>query len=102
MTAEARMRHTCILGQTGTGKSTLLESMVAQDIEAGKAFVSSTRMAIWSRESAYFMSNKLVDFFKQRQIENCALGLRDFLIQANLKIFAWDKDQKSGRPEGGY
>ncbi|MBV5340747.1 MAG: type IV secretion system DNA-binding domain-containing protein [Deltaproteobacteria bacterium] len=31
-----RMRHTCILGQTGTGKSTLLENMLIQDIEAGK------------------------------------------------------------------
>lgn len=31
-----RMRHICILGQTGTGKSTLLENMLIQDIEAGK------------------------------------------------------------------
>ncbi|MDP2103667.1 MAG: type IV secretion system DNA-binding domain-containing protein [Candidatus Gracilibacteria bacterium] len=31
-----RMRHMCILGQTGTGKSTLLENMLVQDIEAGK------------------------------------------------------------------
>ncbi|RJQ24333.1 DUF87 domain-containing protein [Candidatus Parcubacteria bacterium] len=35
MADDARMRHTCILGQTGTGKSTLIESMVVQDIEAG-------------------------------------------------------------------
>jgi len=33
---EDRMRHMCILGQTGTGKSTLIENMLAQDIEAGK------------------------------------------------------------------
>lgn len=31
-----RMRHLCLLGQTGTGKSTLLENMLVQDIEAGK------------------------------------------------------------------
>ncbi len=31
-----RMRHMCILGQTGTGKSTLIENMLVQDIEAGK------------------------------------------------------------------
>lgn len=33
---EDRLRHTCILGQTCTGKSTLLEAMVLQDIEAGR------------------------------------------------------------------
>jgi len=31
-----RMRHTFIIGQTGTGKSTLMESMVLQDIRAGR------------------------------------------------------------------
>ena len=30
-----RMRHTCLLGQTGTGKSTLLENMIVQDIHNG-------------------------------------------------------------------
>lgn len=33
--ADDRMRHTCICGQTGTGKSTLMESMILQDIRAG-------------------------------------------------------------------
>lgn len=36
MTNDARMRHTCILGQSGVGKSTLLEDMVLQDIDAGE------------------------------------------------------------------
>jgi hypothetical protein len=31
-----RMRHAFIMGQTGTGKSTLLESMIVQDIRAGR------------------------------------------------------------------
>jgi hypothetical protein len=31
-----RMRHTFIIGQTGTGKSTLMESMILQDIRAGE------------------------------------------------------------------
>lgn len=30
-----RLMHTYILGKTGTGKSTLLETMIMQDIEAG-------------------------------------------------------------------
>ncbi len=34
--AEDRMRHTFILGQTGTGKSTLMESMILQDMRAGR------------------------------------------------------------------
>jgi hypothetical protein len=33
---EARERHTCILGRTGTGKSTLMLNMALQDIESGK------------------------------------------------------------------
>jgi hypothetical protein len=34
--ADDRMRHTFVIGQTGTGKSTLLESMILQDIRAGR------------------------------------------------------------------
>jgi hypothetical protein len=33
--ADDRMRHTFLIGQTGTGKSTLMESMILQDILAG-------------------------------------------------------------------
>ncbi len=31
-----RMRHTYVMGQTGTGKSSLLENMIVQDIKAGR------------------------------------------------------------------
>jgi len=34
--AEDRMRHCFIMGQTGTGKSTLMETMIVQDITAGR------------------------------------------------------------------
>lgn len=33
---EARFRHTYVVGQTGTGKSTLLVNMILQDIERGR------------------------------------------------------------------
>ncbi|MDD5165612.1 MAG: DUF87 domain-containing protein [Candidatus Pacebacteria bacterium] len=33
---EDRMRHFYVIGQTGTGKTTLLKNMIIQDIEAGK------------------------------------------------------------------
>jgi type IV secretory pathway TraG/TraD family ATPase VirD4 len=36
MTDEDRRRHIYILGQTGTGKSTLLGNMIIEDIQAGK------------------------------------------------------------------
>lgn len=36
MTREDRRRHFYIIGQTGTGKSTLLKQMVKQDIESGE------------------------------------------------------------------
>ncbi len=36
MDSDSRMRHTFIIGQTGTGKSTLMENMVLQDIEADR------------------------------------------------------------------
>jgi len=36
MTDEDRRRHLYIIGQTGTGKSTIMKNMIAQDIRAGK------------------------------------------------------------------
>jgi hypothetical protein len=36
MTDEDRRRHLYIIGQTGTGKSTLMKAMIKQDIESGK------------------------------------------------------------------
>ena len=36
VSVEDRMRHTFILGQTGAGKSTLMESMILQDMRAGR------------------------------------------------------------------
>ncbi len=38
LTTENRLRHTYCIGASGTGKSTLLLSMVCQDIEAGRGF----------------------------------------------------------------
>jgi hypothetical protein len=35
VTPEDRLRHLYVIGQTGTGKSTLLKNMIVQDIEAG-------------------------------------------------------------------
>ncbi len=34
--AADRMRHMCLFGQTGTGKSTMMESMILQDMRSGQ------------------------------------------------------------------
>ncbi|MHB0978149.1 MAG: type IV secretion system DNA-binding domain-containing protein [Minisyncoccota bacterium] len=38
LSVEERLRHTYVIGASGTGKSTLLLSMIAQDIAAGNGF----------------------------------------------------------------
>jgi len=38
LSEDDRRRHTYVLGQTGTGKSTLLENLIVQDMRAGKGF----------------------------------------------------------------
>lgn len=38
LSPEDRRRHTYIIGQTGTGKSTLLENLALQDMQAGNGF----------------------------------------------------------------
>ncbi|HVQ43511.1 MAG TPA: hypothetical protein VMT30_00915 [Candidatus Saccharimonadia bacterium] len=38
LSAEDRRRHSYILGQTGTGKSTMLENLAVQDMQAGNGF----------------------------------------------------------------
>ena len=50
-----RLRHTFILGQTGTGKSTLMEAMILQDIRAGRGVALMTPLATWwTRSLAVF------------------------------------------------
>ena len=36
MSEQARLRHTYVIGQTGTGKSTLLQASILQDMQAGQ------------------------------------------------------------------
>jgi hypothetical protein len=46
---EDRFSHLYIIGKTGTGKSTLLETMALQDLQRGNGFALSIRTAILSR-----------------------------------------------------
>jgi hypothetical protein len=43
---EDRFSHIYLIGKTGTGKSTLIETMALQDLEHGNGFALSTPMAI--------------------------------------------------------
>ena len=40
-----------VIGKTGTGKSTLLETLIGQDIENGEGLALLTLTEIWSRKS---------------------------------------------------
>jgi hypothetical protein len=54
-TTDDRMRHTFIIGQTGTGKSTMMESMILQDIRAGRGVaVIDPTGRWWKKSSARF------------------------------------------------
>ena len=44
-----RRGHICIIGKTGTGKSTLMENMVISDVKDGNGL--ATLMATWLRIS---------------------------------------------------
>jgi hypothetical protein len=50
-TEDAR-HHLHVVGETGTGKSTLLANLVLQDAEAGRAAVVIDPRATWSRRSS--------------------------------------------------
>jgi DNA helicase HerA-like ATPase len=49
---EDRFSHIYIIGKTGTGKSTLIETMALQDLESGRGFaLVDPGMATWSSGS---------------------------------------------------
>ena len=42
-----RRRHSYVVGQTGTGKSTLLQEMIRQDVEMGNGVAVLDPHVIW-------------------------------------------------------
>ena len=62
LTSAERMQHCYIVGQTGTGKSTLLKNLLIQDIHAGRGCGLIDMHGDLARE--------LLDFIPQRRIED--------------------------------
>jgi hypothetical protein len=102
-----RRRHTYIIGQTGTGKSTMLENLVAQDLMSGKGFAfidphgdtAEKFMGMIPKERAedviYFNPGDMADPLGLNLFEFTDPLQKDFLIQESLgmlyKIYDPDK-----------
>lgn len=77
-----RMRHTCVMGQTGTGKSVFLESMILSDINKGKGlcFIDPHGDSV----------RKILRFFPKERADD--LILIDFLNRERIvpfNLLAW-------------
>ena len=95
---EDRMRHMYIVGQTGTGKSVLLESLALQDMEAGRGFAfvdphGDTAEELLARipkhrtEDVIYCNPTNLDFPMGLNIfEHDSVDQQDFLIQEAMNM----------------
>ena len=95
---EDRMRHMYIVGQTGTGKSVLLEGLAIQDMEAGKGFAfvdphGDTAEELLARvpkhrtEDIIYCNPTNLDFPMGLNIfEHDSVDQQDFLIQEAMNM----------------
>jgi len=67
-----RLFHQYIIGQTGTGKSTLLLNMIKQDIDAGRGFCLIDPHGDLAQAAAAYMGNKGI--YWQPSNPNCQMG----------------------------
>lgn len=105
-----RMRHTLILGQTGTGKSTLISSMVQQDILAGQGLCLIDPHGDLVEDVLHRFPEKrkddlvLVDFLDQNYVVPMNILAwqneeeRDFLID---ELYGWLDQTYNMRETGG-
>lgn len=96
---EDRRRHLYMIGMTGTGKTTLFEQMIMQDIQAGRGvcFIDphgDTAEALLSKIPAhrandviYFDPGDLDRPFGLNLLEWETVEQKDFLIQETIQIF---------------
>ncbi len=97
---EDRLRHMYIIGQTGTGKSTLLKNMMIQDMLEGKGFAYISPHPADPNDVLGFVPKNRVDdviYFNPTDIQN-PIGLnlfefdpahpeqKDFLIQQSISM----------------
>ena len=74
--AKDRRRHMYIIGQTGTGKSKLLENLAYQDMMDGKgfAFIPDKRQAIYDYKYLICLENNFHKHFWTEKISDALLG----------------------------
>ena len=87
---EDRLRHSCIMGQTGTGKSVYLESMILQDIYQGKGccFIDPHGDSI----------EKILQLYPKERIKD--LVLIDFLDRGRVvpfNLLTWQDEEERDR-----
>lgn len=93
-----RRRHVYIVGQTGTGKSTMLENMMVQDMQAGKGFAfidphgdaAETLLGMLPKERSedviYFDPGDLDHPLGLNLFEYHSEDQKDFLIQESINM----------------
>ena len=101
---EDRLMHTYVIGKTGTGKSTLLKTMLAQDIAAGRGvclldphgdLVESVLAAIPPARKSdviYFNIPNISFTFKYNPFKKVSYEKRSLVASAILEVFKklWD------------
>lgn len=86
LTDEDRMRHMFIIGQTGTGKSTLMARMILQDIRAGKG------LAVIDPHGE--MVDEILERMPMDRIKDVILfDMVDRERPLGFNILAWDTDE---------
>lgn len=98
LSQEDRRRHTYIVGQTGTGKSTMIENMAAQDMLAGRGFAfidphgdaAESLLTLVPKERAedviYFNPGDMTNPMGLNLFEFQMPEQKDFLIQETINM----------------
>lgn len=87
---EDRMRHIYVVGQTGTGKSTILESLILQDINEGRGLCLI--------DPHGEMVNGILDQYPlEREQDLVLIDLTDHDYPFALNLLAWDTEEERDR-----
>lgn len=87
MQAEDRLRHTYVVGKTGTGKSTFLKNSIMQDIFAGEGVGLFDPHGELVDEIVNFIpEERLQDVVLVKpELEHCSIGLNIFDVKTDLQ-----------------
>lgn len=87
MQAEDRLRHTYVVGKTGTGKSTFLKNSIMQDILAGEGVgLFDPHGELVDEIINYIPEHRLKDVVLVKpELEHCSIGLNIFDVKTDLQ-----------------